>query len=90
MPLFRPMNNSLFFSSYRRQDDRGGGDLYMSMKDAKGQWQPAKNMRMLNSDKLDYCPFESFDRKILFFTSEKHGLKQSYQEKRADYEQLIK
>ena len=62
----------------------------MSMKDAKGQWQPAKNMRMLNSDKLDYCPFESFDRKILFFTSEKHGLKQSYQEKRADYEQLIK
>ena len=50
----------------------------MSVRDASGRWLPAKNLAMLNSDKMDYCPFVSFDKKMLFFTSERHALKRSY------------
>ncbi|HEV7780688.1 MAG TPA: hypothetical protein VGO58_05455 [Chitinophagaceae bacterium] len=73
-----PGEELIIFTAYGRKDDKGGGDLYMSMKDASGKWMPAKNLSFLNSDKLDYCPFVSFDKKSLFFTSERHSLKSSY------------
>ena len=31
-------------TSYGRKDDKGKGDLYMSIKDASGKWQPVKNL----------------------------------------------
>ena len=55
-----------------------------------GKWQPAKNLASLNSDKLDYCPFVSFDKKILFFTSERHTLKETFPGKAANYAELIR
>ena len=61
----------IFFSSYGRADDMGGGDLYMSAKDEKGNWQPAKNLQSLNSNRLDYCPSLSPDGKYLFYTTQK-------------------
>lgn len=74
-----PDESFILFTSYGRSDDAGGGDLYMSKKDENGNWGKAKNMRLLNSDKLDYCPFVSFDKKMLFFTSEKHSLQKSFE-----------
>lgn len=85
-----PDEGFIIFTSYGRKDDKGRGDLYMSKKDASGKWQPAKNLSLLNSEKLDYCPFVSFDKKILFFTSERINLKKSYSDKPVKIDDLIK
>lgn len=73
-----PDEDFIIFTSYGRKDDKGRGDLYMSRKDAAGKWQPAWNLTLLNSEKLDYCPFISPDKKVLFFTSERNSLKRSF------------
>lgn len=85
-----PDEQFIIFSSYGRKDDKGGGDLYMSIKDADGKWMPAKNLVTLNSDKLDYCPFVSFDKKTLYFTSERHILKDFFADKPASYSELMR
>ena len=68
----------ILFTAYGRKDDMGGGDLYLSEKGSDGKWKPARHLPQLNSNRLDYCPFISFDSKILFFTSERSNLKDSY------------
>jgi hypothetical protein len=69
-----PDEQYIFFTAYGRKGDQGGGDLYLSVKDASGKWQPAKPLSIVNSNKLDYCPFLSFDKRILFFTSARHDI----------------
>lgn len=85
-----PDEDYIIFTSYGRKDDKGRGDLYMSIKDVAGRWQPAKNLTSLNSEKLDYCPFVSPDKKVLFFTSERNGLKRSFTGKPASLNDLVK
>jgi Tol biopolymer transport system component len=85
-----PDEDLIIFTSYGRKDDKGRGDLYMSIKDASGKWQPAQNLSSINSAKLDYCPFVSFDRKIFFFTSERNSLKNSYPAKPVMLNDLLK
>jgi Tol biopolymer transport system component len=82
-----PDEQFIIFSSYGRKDDKGGGDLYMSRKNGSDQWMAAKNLAMLNSERLDYCPFVSFDGKSFFFTSERSQI--TSHEKPATYSQLI-
>lgn len=82
-----PDEQFIIFTSYGRKDDKGGGDLYMSRRDATGKWEPAKNLAFLNSDKLDFCPFVSFDKKKLFFTSDRNALKETNP---LTYDKLIK
>lgn len=66
-----PDENYIIFSSYKRDDDMGGGDLYISVKKS-GQWTPAVNMgSKINSVTIDYSPFVSFDKKYFFFSSRK-------------------
>ncbi|MBK8388630.1 MAG: PD40 domain-containing protein [Saprospiraceae bacterium] len=79
----------IIFTSYGRVDDMGRGDLYMSLKGDDGKWQQAKNLQNLNSDKLDYCPFVSFDRKAFYFTSERSNLQSSYTDKAVTLSQLL-
>jgi Tol biopolymer transport system component len=79
----------IIFTSYGRKDDKGRGDLYISLKDASGNWQPAKNLSMLNSDRLDFCPFITPDKKTMYFTSERHHLKSNFQ-KPVSYDELSK
>lgn len=83
-----PDEQFILFSSFGRVGEKGGGDLYISIKDAQGNWQPAKNCVMLNSEKLDYSPFVSFDKKTVYFTSERHHLASSYPGKAVTYAQL--
>ncbi|KOY87895.1 hypothetical protein AD998_18700 [bacterium 336/3] len=64
----------IIFSSYGRKDDKGKGDLYMSIKDANGKWKKAVNLSIINTESLDYCPFVSLDGKTLYFTNEKGAL----------------
>jgi len=84
-----PDESFIVFTSYGRKDDMGRGDLYISTKDQSGNWKPAKNLTWLNSPRLDYCPFVSFDKKLFFFTSERNTIKEKYDGQPADYQQLI-
>ena len=83
-----PDEKYIVFSSFGRKDDRGRGDLYISVKDENGTWRPARNLTAINSERLDYCPFISFDRKTLFFTSERHSIPDAFPASRVTYEQL--
>lgn len=78
----------ILFTSYGRKDDAGGGDLYMSVKDEKGKWKPAENLKAINSRQLDYCPYVSADSKILFLTSERHELPTSFPDSKAAYSRI--
>jgi hypothetical protein len=65
-----PAEDVLILSSYGRPDDMGGGDLYLSTKDASGQWSKAKNMGpKINSPQLDYCPYIDYHTSTFYFTS---------------------
>ena len=69
-----PDESYLIFSSFGREDEAGGGDLYISYKNADGSWTKALNMgTQINSDKMDYCPFVSQDEKYFFFTSQRES-----------------
>jgi Tol biopolymer transport system component len=68
-----PDEQFILFTGYGRKDDMGRGDLYISKKNEQGEWQEAKNMgTLINSKGLDYCPFVSWDKRILFFSSNRH------------------
>lgn len=68
-----PSENLIIFSSFGRKDGLGGGDLYISTKDEKGKWKPAKNMGAeINSSKLDYCPFIDWNNSSFYFSSTRH------------------
>ena len=70
-----PDEKYIIFSSYKRNDDMGGGDLYISVK-KNGRWTPAVNMgSKINSVSLDYSPFVSFDKKYFFFSSRRSLIK---------------
>ncbi|NOS90280.1 MAG: hypothetical protein HOP30_00005, partial [Cyclobacteriaceae bacterium] len=84
-----PDESYILFTSYGRKDDMGGGDLYLSVKDASNRWKPAVNLKEINSAQLDYCPVVSPDGMVLFFTSERHQLPVSFKDKVSDY-RLIK
>jgi Tol biopolymer transport system component len=65
-----PDEQFIMFTSYGRADDLGGGDLYISRKDKAGNWLPVKHLPApVNTAYLDYCPFVSWDKKHLVFTS---------------------
>lgn len=66
-----PDENYIIFSSYKRKDDLGKGDLYYSIR-KNGSWQPAVHFgNEINSNTLDYSPFVSSDHKYFFFTSKR-------------------
>lgn len=67
-----PDESILIFGSYGREDDLGGGDLYISRKDEHGNWMTAKNMGPgINSTNLDFCPFVDFNRGNFYFSSDR-------------------
>jgi hypothetical protein len=67
-----PGEDLIIFSSFGREDDLGGGDLYFSRKNEEGKWLPAKNMGpAINSKNLDYCPFIDVPRNNFYFSSDR-------------------
>lgn len=83
-----PNEQYILFTSYGRKDDMGGGDLYISIKDAQGKWKAAKHLTSLNSRQLDYCPYVSPDGKSLFVTSNRHALPTLMKETKASYKTI--
>ena len=52
-----------------RPGGKGKGDLYISFKNEKGEWQPAKNMDSpVNTEGYEFCPFVTSDGKYFFFS----------------------
>ena len=67
-----PNEDMIIFTSYGREDDMGGGDLYISRKNNTGNWLPAEHMPPgINSSSLDYCPFVDMTNQNLYFTSKR-------------------
>ena len=65
-----PDEQFIIFSSEKRADSKGSGDLYMSKKDKAGNWMPARQLPApINSTALDYCPYVTADKKYFIFTS---------------------
>ena len=64
-----PDESYLIFCA-ERPDGFGRGDLFISFKDAKGEWSVAKNMGdVINTAAYEFCPFVTRDGKYLFYTS---------------------
>lgn len=83
-----PDEKYILFTAYGRKDDLGGGDLYISEKDADGNWLPALHLgSKINSAGIDYCPFVSPDKEYFFFTSNRSTMKQPF-ETRLSLEQI--
>lgn len=65
-----PDESYLIYTCYNRPDGLGSGDLYISFKTENG-WTEAKNMGdVINSSKMEYCPFVDANN-ILYFTSKR-------------------
>jgi len=74
-----PDEKYIIFSSYKRKDDLGRGDLYFALRKG-GVWQPAVHFEYgINSTTLDYSPFVSPDHRYFFFTSKKQTVKFPFQ-----------
>jgi len=77
-----PDEQFIVFSIYGRKDDNGGGDLYISRKNERGEWLQAVNLgTTINSKALDYCPCITPDKKYFFFTSNRHTIKIPFDKK---------
>lgn len=69
-----PDESYMIISIYGREDDIGGGDLYVSFRDTSGEWSRPKNMGPdINSARRDFCPMVTPDGKYLFFSSKRLG-----------------
>lgn len=77
-----PDEQYILFSAFGRGDDMGRGDLYLSIK-KDGQWQRATNLTKINSTDLDYCPFVTWDKKYLFFTSSRATYKSPFSKRQS-------
>ncbi|TYA60438.1 TolB-like translocation protein [Formosa maritima] len=83
-----PDESYLVFGSYNRKDGFGSGDLYISFK-KDNHWTVAKNLGgIVNSDKMDYCPFVDTKTNTLYFTSKRDNTKIN-QEKPLTTEELV-
>jgi dipeptidyl aminopeptidase/acylaminoacyl peptidase len=65
-----PDEQFIILTSDGRGDNIGRGDLYISHKDKAGNWLAVKHLPApINSIAIDYCPFVTWDKKYLVFTS---------------------
>ncbi|HEX4372014.1 MAG TPA: hypothetical protein VHZ50_01795, partial [Puia sp.] len=83
-----PDEQFILFSCYGRENDMGGGDLYLSRKDGQGNWLPSHHLPApVNSGSLDYCPYVTPDKKYLVFTSSR-PIKLKHEGKQLTYDEL--
>ena len=65
----------ILFTKYNAAGGQGSGDLYISKKDAKGEWQKATNLGVpINTKYMEYCPFYDEENQILYFTSKRNNM----------------
>jgi hypothetical protein len=68
----------LIYTKYNAIDGLGSGDLYVSKRDEKGEWQLGKNLgNSINTKYMEYCPFYDEKSGMLYFTSKRNDLQPS-------------
>lgn len=66
-------DQSVMIISMNGPDSRGREDLYISLKNEKGEWTKPKNMgSTINSSGFEMSPFLSVNKRRLYFTSSGH------------------
>lgn len=74
-----PDESYILYTCYNRKDGLGSGDLYISHK-TDTDWTPAKNVgEIVNTDKMEYCPFVDPKNKTLYFTSKRDNTKTAFE-----------
>lgn len=69
-PSISSDGKTLFFTS-DRQGGIGGYDIYKTVKNEKGEWQPAQNLgRVVNTKGNEKSPFIHTDSQTLYFSSD--------------------
>lgn len=69
-PSLSPDKKDLYFSS-RRPDGLGAGDIWVSHRNTRGKWMPAKNLgSSVNTTGEESCPFIHPDNQTLYLTSD--------------------
>jgi hypothetical protein len=64
----------VIFLSMRGPDSRGEEDIYVSTKDAAGQWTKPKNIgASINTSGFEISPYLSSDKRRLYFSSNGHS-----------------
>ena len=72
----------IIYTCYNKEGGYGSGDLYLSQRLKNGNWGVSKNMgAIINSDKMDYCPFVDEDSEVLYFTSKRNSAKSEFENK---------
>lgn len=70
-----PINKRQQNTEYNAKDGFGSGDLYISKKDAQGEWKTAENLgNKINTKFMEYCPFYDPQSNTLYFTSKRSNL----------------
>lgn len=86
-----PDEKFMIYSGYNREDGLGSGDLYITFKKQDGSWEKSKNLgAILNSDKMDYCPFIDFHSQTLYFTSKRSKIKAEEMHSLDDFKTALK
>lgn len=85
-PCLSPDKQTLYFA---RQTQDAGADIFMSVRNAAGQWMPAERLGpQINTRGRETTPFLHADGQTLFFASDGHpgfgGLDIFYSRKQAD------
>jgi Tol biopolymer transport system component len=75
-----PDDKMILFTAHNRPGGFGNGDIFISRRDSSNVWTAAVNAGpLINSPRLDYCPFISPDKKYLFFTSNRTSISQPFE-----------
>ena len=71
-PYIAPDESFIIFDDDRDDDNYGQVDLFISFKDKNGKWTKVQNLgEGVNTIYAERRPFVSFDRKYLFFSSDR-------------------
>ena len=66
----------ILFTKYNSEGGIGSGDLYISRREAGGNWARSENLgTIINTTFMEYCPFYDQDNEILYFTSRRNTIK---------------
>ena len=84
-----PKEDFIIFTSIRKGEGSGRGDLYISFKEKNKKWSKAILLETISSSALDYCPFVDIKNNKLYFTSSRSAIK-NYYSKRLSYSDILR
>lgn len=77
-----PDESFMIFTCHNKSGGFGSGDLYISYRNELNEWSESKNMgNIINSNKMDYCPFVDIHSKTLYFTSKRNAIAPDFKSK---------